>query len=561
MLARIPADVSKRLLVLTCAAALVSAACSNLPSVNVQYGSGVTFVPYVADNLDDAGLGNAIALDQDGVPYASYLIFPAVLEEGEIAVPRPIGATFITTGGDDPKDGAAIGVASVSDDGIWTRGAAAQVPVTNGPAGITVPYGPVSLDGLVGATTDNTNGTDIAIDANGGKHVVWAGADGVWYAGGAGSFSEHQVQTWTPALQHAGPVGRPSVAVDEAGQPWVAYTIDSAKGQEVRVATTSDGTKWTIQTVATIPFCSGCPQPGPTQIAVTADGPLVVFVDGASGALMAATQSGDTWNAEPIETAAVPSGVSLVLSKDGTPWVSYYADDAVNLATTSGSGWTVSKVADATPGDGKGNAAETTGIAVDDAGKLYVAWFDDTANAVVLASGDDPGSLETIQTPGTDGGAFPSLAVAADGSRVFLAWYDVETQDLLVGIRAEADNVLVAQPSPTPQVSSPSAGGPACPKKGIELEAPAGAAVDGFAETSLTAPADTDFTICFDNQDSGVQHNVEALTEPGGTVIVSADVVAGPAQELLEVPSQKAGSYYYQCVVHPTTMTGTLTVK
>ena len=90
MLARIPADVSKRLLVLTCAAALVSVACSNLPSVNVQYGSGITFIPYVADNLDDAGLGNAIALDQDGVPYASYLIFPAVLQEGEIAVPRPM---------------------------------------------------------------------------------------------------------------------------------------------------------------------------------------------------------------------------------------------------------------------------------------------------------------------------------------------------------------------------------------------------------------------------------------------------------------------------------------
>jgi plastocyanin len=562
MLARIPADVSKRLLILTCAAALVSAGCSKLPTVNVQYGSGVTFVPYVADNLDDAGLGNAIALDKDGLPYASYLIFPAVLEEGEIAVPRPIGAPFITTGGDNPKDGAAVGVTNVSEDGVWTRGAAAQVPVTNGPAGITVPYGPVSLDGLVGATSENTNGTDIAIDANGGKHVVWAGDDGVWYAGGAGSFSEQLIQAWTPALQHAGPIGRPSVAVDDSGQPWVAYAIDSAKGQEVRVATTSNGTKWTIQTVATIPFCSGCPQPGPTQIAVTADGPLVVYVDGASGALMAATQSGNTWKSGSVETAAVPSGVSLIVSNDGTPWVSYYAADAVNVATSSGSGWTVAKVADAKPGDGKGNAAETTGVAVDDSGTLSVAWYDDATHAVVLASGDDPDSLKMVQTPGTEGGAFPSLAVAGDGSRLFLAWYDVETQDLLIGILGEATDVLVAQPSPTPQLASPSAsGGPSCPKSGINLEAPAGAGVDGFAEKSLTGTASDDLTICFDNQDPSVQHNVDVYDQQNGTSLAAGNVIIGPAQELLDVSALKPGSYFYQCDIHPTVMTGTLTVK
>ena len=100
-----------------------------------------------------------------------------------------------------------------------------------------------------------------------------------------------------------------------------------------------------------------------------------------------------------------------------------------------------------------------------------------------------------------------------------------------------------------------------CPKGGLALEAPSGAAASGFAETTLSAPADKDFTICFDNQDSGTQHNVEVLTAQGGTVIVSADISTGPAQVLLDVPAQPAGSYFYQCIVHPTTMTGTLTVK
>ena len=87
-------------------------------------------------------MGNAIALDKDGIPYVSYFVFPAVLEAGAIPIPRPIGAPFITTGGDDPKDGAAVGIASVSADGVWTRGAAAQVTDSVPHAGINIPYTP-----------------------------------------------------------------------------------------------------------------------------------------------------------------------------------------------------------------------------------------------------------------------------------------------------------------------------------------------------------------------------------------------------------------------------------
>jgi plastocyanin len=100
-----------------------------------------------------------------------------------------------------------------------------------------------------------------------------------------------------------------------------------------------------------------------------------------------------------------------------------------------------------------------------------------------------------------------------------------------------------------------------CPKDGIELVAPAGAAVAGFAETTLTAPADIDFTICFDNQDASVQHNVDVFDQQGGTSIAAGGILTGPASELLDVPGQPAGTYFYQCDVHPTTMTGTLTVK
>ena len=553
---------SKRLLILMCAAALLTAACSNFPAVNVSYGKGQQFVPYVADNLDDAGLGNAIALDKDGVPYVSYLIFPGAVAKGAIAIPRPIGAPFITTGGDDPKDGAAVGVASLSDRGVWTRGAAAQVPVASAPAGVTVPYGPDTVDSLVGATADNTNGTDIAIDANGGKHVVWAGSDGIWYAGGTTSFKTQELDKWSPPLDHAGPIGRPSVAVDAQNHPWVAYAIDSPNGQEIRVATTADGTTWTTQVAAKIPYCLGCPQPGPVEIAVTPDGPLVVYVDGSSGSLMAARFGhGTKWTTETVDAGVVPSGLSLTIGKDGTPWIAYYAaDGAVNLTTTSGAGWTTAKVADTKPSDGTDNQAETTGVAVTDDGTVWVAWFDGTKNAVMLASGDG-NRFKAVDTPGTSGGGFPSLAVAADGSRVYLAWYDLTLQNLLVGVLGDATDVLVAEPSPTPSLAPPSPTTITCPKGGISLKAPSGAASGGFAETTLKAKANTAFTVCFDNQDASVPHNVEVLTAKGGTVIVSANVVTGPAQENLDVPALQPGQYYYQCIVHPTIMTGTLTVK
>lgn len=567
MLARIPADVSKRLLIFTCAAALISGACSKLPQADVSFGSGKEFVPYVADSLDNAGLGNAIALDKDGVPYVSYFIFPAVLAPGAIPVPRPLGATFITTGGDASKDGAAVGIASVGANGVWTRGAAAQV--IDSPAGINVPYGPDTLDGLIGATADNTNGTDIAVDANGGKHVVWAGRDGIWYATGTTSFkgSATAIEQWTPPLIHSGPLGRPSVTVDGSAQPWVAYAIDTAKGQEIRVATLQ-GTKWTTQTAATIDGCSGCRQSGPAPVAVNADGPLVVYVDGAAGAVMAARQSGTTWTTETVQTGISPSGLSVAVDASGAPWVTYYTGDgAVNLATTSGAAWTTVKVADAKPGDGTGSLAETTGVAVDDKGTVYAAWYDDTQKGVHLASGAQGTSFQPIDTAGTEGGGFPSLAVTPDGSRVFLAWYDLRTssqgQNLMLGVLGDSTDILIAEPSPTPEAPSQTSPTPpvTCPKGGLTLTAPSGAAATNFTESTLSAAANKAITICFDNQDTGVQHNVDVFDQAGGTSIAAGGIITGPAQELLDVPGQPAGTFYFQCDVHPLTMNGTLAIK
>ena len=99
----------------------------------------------------------------------------------------------------------------------------------------------------------------------------------------------------------------------------------------------------------------------------------------------------------------------------------------------------------------------------------------------------------------------------------------------------------------------------------LALSAPVNAAQTGFAQTTLTAPAGASFTIAFDNQDTGVQHNVviataDPATDPGAQILFDGPLVSGPTQVSYAVDPLEVGTYVYYCKVHPTTMKGTLTV-
>lgn len=82
-----------------------------------------------------------------------------------------------------------------------------------------------------------------------------------------------------------------------------------------------------------------------------------------------------------------------------------------------------------------------------------------------------------------------------------------------------------------------------------------------FDKSTLRAAAGT-VTITFDNQDSGVTHNLRLFrgTSASGTSVGATPLTSGPDTQTLTV-NLTPGTYYYQCDAHPTTMSGTLTVS
>lgn len=83
-----------------------------------------------------------------------------------------------------------------------------------------------------------------------------------------------------------------------------------------------------------------------------------------------------------------------------------------------------------------------------------------------------------------------------------------------------------------------------------------------FDVETLAAPAGVAFTIVFDNRDRGIPHNIAVYRSgpPATDQLAMTEVERGPRIQRLAVPALEPGRYFYQCDVHPTTMTGTLMV-
>lgn len=100
----------------------------------------------------------------------------------------------------------------------------------------------------------------------------------------------------------------------------------------------------------------------------------------------------------------------------------------------------------------------------------------------------------------------------------------------------------------------------------LTVTAPVGAAAEGFQESALTGPSDTPFTITFDNQDQGVEHDVVVASDdpqkdPNAQLFVDGGGITGVSTIDYASPALPAGKYFFFCKFHPTKMTGTLTTS
>jgi mono/diheme cytochrome c family protein len=108
---------------------------------------------------------------------------------------------------------------------------------------------------------------------------------------------------------------------------------------------------------------------------------------------------------------------------------------------------------------------------------------------------------------------------------------------------------------------------PACwsatpkPIAATPIDAPGPVVAQGleFTTPSINGPADKPFTLDFDNQASGVPHNID-IKDSTGTEVFKGEIFNGVAKKTYDIPALKAGTYPFSCSVHPT-MTGTLTIK
>jgi plastocyanin len=539
---------SRRLLPLAFVLGLFAAACAEPPDAHIGFGSGQQFVPQVADAQDDVGLYPSVAVDAQGVPYVSYFGFPEQLAEGEVAVPRPIGAPSVPS----------VLLTNVND-GIWTRGAVAmEKAIPN----VNVAFGPAEVPEVKSMKPQNVNGTSVAIDGSGGIHVAWVSNTGVWYAHSMDGTSFMASQVEKARIDQRGPIGQPSIAVDAQGTPWIAYTRTTARGQDVVVAT-SGGSSWTTEVVATIPLQAGGSQPARTAVAATSGSrPVVLFADG-SGVSAATHDTENAWTQRSVESGVDGAGVAVATDADGTMHASYYAGDQIHTATSKdGTSWQTASVADV--GTGQNLDGRSTGIGVDDQGTTYVTWYDPSTDDVRLASGDGS-DFSAIQTDGTTAGELPTLAVGTDG-QVYLAWYDETEQNLMLGAYGDVQGLEFAVQSPTPTggaaepTASPSGGTEQCTSaQNGELTVTA----EGLAfDTScIEIPAGEKVTIHFDNKDAGTPHNIavypsdQELTNP----MFQGEVVTGPKTVDYTVGPFDAGEFYFHCDVHPT-MNGTFKV-
>lgn len=165
---------------------------------------------------------------------------------------------------------------------------------------------------------------------------------------------------------------------------------------------------------------------------------------------------------------------------------------------------------------------------------------------------DQTGHLENIPAPRTPVLLLSTLAV------LFIGGIILQT-GILPPRSAEGAAAPGASGAP------PAGSGPPPPGAASSAPLPAGdvsitAQGVAYVEKTFSAPANTPFTIVFDNQDGGTTHDID-LIDGAGAVVFDGKVVLGVSNIVYDVGALPAGTYTFKCSIHPTLMSGTATLQ
>ena len=495
---------------------LLAAACGGPEfDVRAEGAEGLSFHPQVVDLEQDAGAGLSITTDVDGNPHLAYLKLPGPPEEQPEA-PDPLAPAL-----------PAVAHAHLVDD-IWTHSEVAESP------------GPDEGGPPLALTPEDE--TAIVVDEEGTHHVAWTEGGEVLYSTDTTGEEEPQVVASVDATGLAIAVN----GTDPGLVFWEAQSDPEGPTALLRFAT-FQGKGWELETVA-----EGEPA-GPAAASVGlgagADGTALVAYASGDGVVLA-TRGPARWDSEPVD-AEGQGGVSMDVDADGNPHLAYLTSDGqVRHAHSIGGGeWEISDV-------GAGVAEASTSIAVDDEGIHHIAWQRDVDPAYANNAG---GEFAEVQLPASTAGG-SRARVAAGAGAAYLAWYSQEGTRISLATYSE-DAPLIAVPSP----DAPPGGGTApaeCEPEGDTLTI----AAQGleFDKDCLAVIAGQPYTIEFDNQEA-VPHNVNVYTDDTATEPVLQEpnegTITGPSQTTYQGdPIEEPGELFFQCDVHPTTMTGTFVV-
>lgn len=83
-----------------------------------------------------------------------------------------------------------------------------------------------------------------------------------------------------------------------------------------------------------------------------------------------------------------------------------------------------------------------------------------------------------------------------------------------------------------------------------------------FDKAELTFPAGEEVRLAFHNEDEGIPHNVAVYeSDAAQNDLFVGEIFNGTETKTYEIGPLEAGTYFFQCDVHPDSMTGTLTVE